>query len=62
MTKSHSTGRVGAPAFALAGQIVKTEAHARRILRRAIVKDQQWIIPQARSVARILAASAKAST
>lgn len=41
--------------FALAGQIVRTEAHARRILRAAIATDKRWLIPQARSVARQLA-------
>ena len=41
--------------FALAGQIVKTEAHALRILRAAIVTNKQWLIPQARSVTKQLA-------
>lgn len=60
MSKNQSAAPPTAPAFALAGHIVKTEAHARRILRRAIVSNQQWLIPQARSVARILAARARA--
>jgi hypothetical protein len=43
------------PAFALAGQIVKTPAHARRILTEAVIKQQHWLIPQARNVAAKLA-------
>ena len=39
------------PAFALAGEIVKTKAHALRILGRAVATRQDWLIPQARNVA-----------
>lgn len=39
-----------APAFALGGEIVKTPAHALRILTRATMQKQHWLIPQARNV------------
>ena len=47
-------------AFALAGQIVKTPQHARRILQDAVVNKKDWLIPQARNVA-ILLSRAKAN-
>jgi hypothetical protein len=51
MAKTQTPGS----AFALAGQIVKTPEHARRILTSAVIKQQHWLIPQARNVAAKLA-------
>lgn len=42
------------PAFALGGEIVKTPAHALRILTRATMQKQHWLIPQARNVHALL--------
>jgi gamma-glutamyl:cysteine ligase YbdK (ATP-grasp superfamily) len=43
-------------AFALAGRIVRKSTMARRILRDAIAARQDYLFPQARSVARKLQA------
>lgn len=41
-------------AFALAGRVVRKSTAARRILRDAITQRKDYLIPQARSVARQL--------
>jgi hypothetical protein len=45
--------------FALAGELVSTVEHAKRILVNAIHKDKDWLVPQAESVIRQLRASAQ---
>lgn len=45
--------------FALAGRIVGSSAQARKILRCAVVMNQRWLIPQARSVAKQLKEAGK---
>lgn len=42
------------PAFALAGQIVRTPQHAMRILVAAQSDGREWLVPQARNVHAIL--------
>lgn len=54
MSAKHTPG----PAFALAGEIVRTPQHARRILVQAVARRQEWLIPQARNVAALLSRAA----
>ena len=44
--------------FALAGELVSTQAHAKRILADAKALHKGWLIPQAQSVLRQLRAQA----
>lgn len=46
------------PTFALAGELVSTPSHAKRILQEAIKAGRAWQIPQAESVLRQLRAAA----
>jgi hypothetical protein len=45
--------------FALAGEVVKTQTHAKRILADAVANKKDWLIPQARNVAILLGRAAK---
>jgi hypothetical protein len=48
--KTQTSGTKPKLVFALGGEIVKTPAEAKRVLVRAISKNQDWLIPQAESV------------
>jgi hypothetical protein len=50
-TKKNYTG----PVFALAGQLVRTPQHARRIMFEAMKSKQDYLVLQARNVAILLA-------
>ena len=46
--------------YALAGELVTSAAHAKRILVNAIHRDKLWIVPQAESVMNLLRAAGQA--